>query len=562
MEIRKLPVGIDSFEKLRKENFYYVDKTGLIADILRNWGEVNLFTRPRRFGKTLNMNMLKSFFEIGADPTLFDGLAISKEKELCDAYMGKYPVVFVSLKGVDGLDFEAAYDSLRQVITQEASRHQYLLNSDVISDADKIPLRALLERTDSMADIKDSLRMLTSLLEKHYGQKVILLVDEYDVPLDKAYTNKYYDKMIDIIRSMFNAAMKTNSSLQFAILTGCLRVSKESIFTGLNNPKVRSISDVKFDEYFGFTDDEVKKLLADYGLENHYDQACEWYDGYLFGEQNIYCPWDVINFCDDLLDDPNAEPKAYWSHTSGNDMVRMLIEEVKDGMTQLEIERLIAGETITKSLNEQLTHSEIRKNVNNVWSLLYMTGYLTITQRPSGGRYVLRIPNREICQIYKEQVRQWFEDVATAETDKLTELYTAFETGNTRAITEYLDEQLLHTISFYDAKESFYHGFLLALLNTCTNWRVSSNAETGKGRSDIIAYRMDRKVGFVVEVKDVKSADKLETAMENAIKQIEDKDYTAFLRNNRIQEIWEYGIAFCDKECRVEGKRINSNSGC
>ena len=531
MLTKKLPVGIDSFEKLRREDFYYVDKSRMIVDLMANWGEVNLFTRPRRFGKTLNMSMLKCFFEIGTDKSLFDGLRVSEEKELCEKYMGQYPVVFVSLKDVDGLTFEDAYDMLREIIRKECVRLQFLMDSDALTDAEKEPMKRLLGNRPERVDIKNSLALLCSLLEKHYGQKPIL--------------------MIDLIRAMFQAALKTNSSLFFAVLTGCLRVSKESIFTGLNNLMVHSISDPSFDEYFGFTDEEVGKMLSDYGLEAHHQEAREWYDGYRFGGQDVYCPWDVINYVYALRVDPQAEPKAYWLNTSGNAMVRELISKSADGTTQMEIERLIEGETITKTLNEQLTHNEIRSSIGNIWSLLYMTGYLTTAQKPSGGRYELRIPNREVRQIYMQQVLSWFEDKASAETDKLTNLYAAFETGDVDTIKEILDEQLLDTVSFYDAHESFYHGFLLALLSTCANWNVSSNIETGRGRSDIIAGRKDRKVGFVVEVKDVKDEEKLDAACEAALRQIDERDYTAILRRFRVKEIHKYGIAFWDKECRV-----------
>ena len=554
MLTKKLPVGIEDFEEMRKQDFYYVDKTGLIVDLLAGWGKVNLFTRPRRFGKTLNMSMLKCFFEIGTDKSLFDGLRVSEEKELCEKYMGKYPVVFVSLKDVDGLTFEDAYDMLREIIRKECVRLQFLMDSDALTDAEKEPMKRLLGNRPERVDIKNSLALLCSLLEKHYGQKPILLIDEYDVPLDKAYYHGYYPQMIDLIRAMFQAALKTNSSLFFAVLTGCLRVSKESIFTGLNNLKVCSISDVKFDEFFGFTDEEVRAMLSAYGLESHYDETREWYDGYRFGGQDVYCPWDVINYCDDLRSDPQTEPKAYWLNTSGNAMVRALVDKSADGTTQMEIERLIEGETITKTLNEQLTHNEINSSINNIWSLLYMTGYLTTTQRPSGGRYALRIPNREVRQIYMQQVLSWFNHKVESETDKLTNLYAAFETGDTETIKEILDEQLLDTVSFYDAHESFYHGFLLALLSTCANWNVSSNIETGKGRSDIIAGRKDRKIGFVVEVKDVKDEDKLDAACEAGMKQIDEKDYTALLRRFRVKEIRKYAIAFWDKECRVAMK--------
>ena len=551
MLTKKLPVGIEDFEEMRKQDFYYVDKTGLIVDLLAGWGKVNLFTRPRRFGKTLNMSMLKCFFEIGTDKSLFDGLRVSEEKELCEKYMGKYPVVFVSLKDVDGLTFEDAYDMLREIIRKECVRLQFLMDSDALTDAEKEPMKRLLGNRPERVDIKNSLALLCSLLEKHYGQKPILLIDEYDVPLDKAYYHGYYPQMIDLIRAMFQAALKTNSSLFFAVLTGCLRVSKESIFTGLNNLKVCSISDVKFDEFFGFTDEEVRAMLSAYGLESHYDETREWYDGYRFGGQDVYCPWDVINYCDDLLSNPRQKPRAYWMNTSGNDMVRRLIDRSTNGTTQMEIERLIAGETITKTLNEQLTHNEVDASIENIWSLLYMTGYLTAVDYPDGNRYELRIPNREVRQIYMQQVLSWFNHKVESETDKLTNLYAAFETGDTETIKEILDEQLLDTVSFYDAHESFYHGFLLALLSTCANWNVSSNIETGKGRSDILVSRKDRKIGFVVEVKDVKDEEKLDAACEAALRQIDERDYTAILRRFRVKEIHKYGIAFWDKECRV-----------
>ena len=554
MLTKKLPVGIDSFEKLRREDFYYVDKSRMIVDLMANWGEVNLFTRPRRFGKTLNMSMLKCFFEIGTDKSLFDGLAVSKEKELCEKYMGKYPVVFVSLKGVDGLTFEDAYRRLRGIIREEALRLSFLKSSEKLDEDDLRSFLRILSEQDTSADMVGSLRMLCTLLEKHCGQKPILLIDEYDVPLDKAYYHGYYPQMIDLIRAMFQAALKTNSSLFFAVLTGCLRVSKESIFTGLNNLKVCSISDVKFDEFFGFTDEEVRAMLSAYGLENHYEETREWYDGYRFGGQDVYCPWDVINYCDDLLSNPRQKPRAYWMNTSGNDMVRRLIDRSTNGTTQMEIERLIAGETITKTLNEQLTHNEVDASIENIWSLLYMTGYLTAVDYPDGNRYELRIPNREVRQIYMQQVLSWFNHKVESETDKLTNLYAAFETGDVDTIKEILYEQLLDTVSFYDARESFYHGFLLALLSTCANWNVSSNIETGKGRSDILVSRKDRKIGFVVEVKDVKDEDKLDAACEAGMKQIDEKDYTALLRRFRLKEIRKYAIAFWDKECRVAMK--------
>ncbi len=556
MEMRKLPIGIEDFKEMRTQGFYYVDKTLLIRDLLNGWGKVNLFTRPRRFGKTLNMSMLKSFFEIGGDKSLFDGLAIADEKALCDEYMGKYPVVFISLKNVDGLTFNDAYERVQRTIRAEVSRLSFLADSDRILEDDKREFERFRKESDTKADLYDSLYMLTKLMALHYNQKAILLIDEYDVPLDKAYQHGYYDEMLDLIRTMFGTALKTNDSLYFAVMTGCLRVSKESIFTGLNNLKVHSIADAQFDEFFGFTNHEVETILRDYGLQAHHAEVKEWYDGYRFGEQDVYCPWDVINYCYDLLADSQIEPQSYWLNTSGNDMVRRLIDKANDGTTQMEIEELIAGKPIRKTLNDKLTHNEIEQSIDNIWSLLYMTGYLTALKKPSKGVFELVVPNTEVRQIYMDQVRSWFKEKARTETRKLADLYAAFETGNTSEIKEILDEQLLSTISFHDAHESFYHGFLLALLSTCSDWSAVSNAETGKGRSDIKVERKDRKLGFVVEVKDVKDAAKLDSACETAIRQIEEKDYTATLRRYRVKDIWIYGVAFCDKECKVIAKHL------
>ena len=551
-----LPVGVDDFEKLRKENYYYIDKTGLIVDLLKKKGEVNLFTRPRRFGKTLNMSMLKCFFEIGGDKSIFDGLEITKHKEICDAYMGQYPVVFVSLKSVDGATFEEAYDMLCSVIQQEALRLRYLIDSEKLSDDDLRALKSIIAGSKEPTLIKTSLKTFCSLLEMHYNQKTILLIDEYDVPLEKANLNGYYKQMINIIRTMFNESLKTNVSLYFAALTGCLRVSRESIFTGTNNFKINSIADTKYDEYFGFTEEEVCRMMTDYGIEQHLPEAREWYDGYLFGKQNVYCPWDVINYCDNLIDNPDAEPEAYWMNTSGNDLVRKLLEKANVGTVRMEIERLIAGETISKKLNMQLTHSEVDDSIENVWTLLYVTGYLTTTQCPTGGNYILRIPNKEVRQIYIQQVMTWLNEKVRKQSDKLTELFKAFENGDAETITEYLNEQLASTVSYFDAQESFYHGFLLALLGTCAGWHVSSNVETGVGRADIIVERENETLGFVIEVKEVKNMDQLDDACETAMKQIEEKDYTAVLKLYGVKKILTYGIAFCRKRCKVVAKKV------
>ena len=556
MNTKMLPVGIEDFKEIRDKDYYYVDKTEFISDLVAGGSKVHLFTRPCRFGKTLNMSMLRYFFEIGTDKSIFDGLKITENKAVCDAHMGKYPVVSVSLKGVCGMSFEEAFGMLCTVIRKEAGRLDYLCESPKLTDKEKASIGVLTDKTIALDDVKDSLSRLTAALEKHYGRKAVLLIDEYDVPLDKAYTCDYYPQMVSTIRAMFDAALKTNNSIDFAVLTGCLRVSKESIFTGFNNPKVHSISDERFDEYFGFTDDEVKRMLSDYGLEDHYEETREWYDGYRFGGQYVYCPWDVINYCDDLMGYSRAKPKMYWINTSGNDMVRNLINVAADGSAQMEVERLIDGETITKTLNEQLTHSEINKNIDNLWSILYMTGYLTVADEPEGDSYRLRIPNREVREIYKQQVLEWFKDKTRAGSEKLEGLYAAFEGGDTQSITEILSNQLYETVSFYDAYESFYHGFLLALLSTCSQWTVTSNRETGKGRSDIMVCRKDRKMGFVVEVKNVREEKDIEAACAEAMKQIEEMDYTAVLRRYGVKEIIEYGIAFWDKRCVVRAKKV------
>ena len=557
MNMKKLPVGIEDFREIINENFYYVDKTAFIADLLAGWTKVNLFTRPRRFGKSLNMSMLKSFFELDGDKHIFDGLKIRENAKICDAYMGQFPVVSVSLKGVNGTNFEEAYEQLRIIIRNEARRLHVLRSSPALTAEEQDTYIKLTGDNARPSGIAESLQLLCVLLEKHYGRKVILLIDEYDVPLDKAYANQYYPQMIHLIRAMFNAALKSNDSLYFAVLTGCLRVSKESIFTGFNNLKVHSISDERFDEYFGFTDAEVRRMLSAYGLDGHYEEIHAWYDGYRFGGQHVYCPWDVINYCYDLLTSSHAQPKAYWLNTSGNDMVRELIDKSAGiGTARKEIERLIAGETITKPVNEQLTHSEINKSINNIWSLLYMTGYLTTADYPEGNLYQLRIPNREILEIYKTQVLEWFQDKASAEPDRLTELYRAFEACDTQKIEALMHEQLRYTVSFHDAYESFYHGFLLALLCNCDSWIVRSNWESGNGRSDILVEGDDSELGFVIEIKAVKTEASLEKACDDAVQQIEDRNYADALRADEIREIAAYGIAFCDKKCRVKVKRI------
>ena len=564
MQRKKLPVGIEDFEKLRKEGFYYIDKTGLIRDLLNNWGEVNLFTRPRRFGKTLNMSMLKNFFEIGADKTLFDGLMISKETALCERYMGKYPVIFISLKGVDGLDFEEACGALRRIIRAEASRFRMLLSSEKIADEDKQLFLRILQEKDTFDDVRDSLRMLSSLLKQCFSEKVILLIDEYDVPLDKAFQHGYYEEMVSLIRGLFGQALKTNEFLQFAVLTGCLRVSKESIFTGLNNFKILSITDARFDEHFGFTEAEVNQLLTDYQLEEHLAETKEWYDGYRFGDTNIYCPWDVISYVDHISADPHAEPEAFWINTSGNDLVKRFIDKA-DKTTQNEIERLIAGEAIEKKVRLDLTYNELDSSIDNLWSVLFTTGYLTKTGRAINGVYKLVIPNREVREVFILQIQEWFRKRMADDEKPMREFCRAFLKGEPERIEKRLNIILNRMISVLDAKapddkkENFYHGLLLGLLRSEINWLILSNAESGDGFSDILIEPEDPDAGIVIEVKYASSVAGLEKACEEALKQIREKRYDERLRNDGRTDVLTYGIAFCRKRCKVVCERAYVN---
>ena len=561
MERKKLPVGIDSFEKLRREAFYYVDKTGLIIDLLNNWGEVNLFTRPRRFGKTLNMSMLKSFFEIGADRTLFDGLAIYKETALCEAYMGKFPVVFVSLKGVDGLTFEDAYGMLRRILRSEVFRLSFLAESKKVLDKEKAAFERFLNEQDTLDDVQESLKMLSSLLYQHYGQKTILLIDEYDVPLDKAFQHGYYKEMVALIRGLFGQALKTNDYLQFAVLTGCLRVSKESIFTGLNNFKVLSITDSRFDEHFGFTDAEVKTLLDDYNLTAHYGETKEWYDGYRFGSVDVYCPWDVINHVDRLCGEPNAEPQAYWINTSGNDLVRRFVDKA-DKTTQGEIERLIAGEAIEKAVRLELTYNEIDNSIDNLWSVLFTTGYLTQAGKVERSVYKLIIPNREVREVFILQIQEWFKETVVQDEKPMQAFCQAFLDGNAEEIQKRLTVILGKMISILDTKakddqkENFYHGLLLGLLRSEPNWLILSNAESGDGFSDILIEPEDPDAGIVIEVKYSPTLAGMESVCVTALEQIKSKRYDERLRNEGREHITAFGIAFCKKRCRVVFEKL------
>lgn len=556
---KKLPIGIENFEEFSKENFYYVDKTMFIAELLNNWGKVNLFTRPRRFGKSLNISMLKCFFEINCEKTLFDGMDILQEKELCKQYMGKFPVISISLKGVDGLNYQQAYAALRRLIGNEALRFYYLSDSPELLPDEKKTYQALIHVKDgkfTMDDemLVDSLRTLSQLLSKHFSQKVILLIDEYDVPLDKAFQAGYYDEMIVLIRNLFSNALKTNEFLQFAVLTGCLRVSKESIFTGLNNLKVHTITDVRYDQYFGFTEEEVSEMLAFYGLESYRDIIRDWYDGYRFGKVSLYCPWDVLNYCDELLADEEAEPENYWANTSENDMVRRFIDKA-DKNTKNEIEQLVNGGTIVKSIKQELTYKDMDDSIENVWSILLATGYLTQRGRFSNRQFELAIPNKEVRELFIDLVKDWFKETTRADWSRIEKFCMAFPKGDVTRIGEMLHDYLWDSISVRDTavrknrKENFYHGMLLGLLQSQGNWLIQSNAELGEGYSDI-SICTSEKIGIIIELKYAEDGN-LEKGCEEALKQIEEKKYAAGLKWKGMKKIIKYGIAFCEKECMV-----------
>ncbi len=556
--LKKLPIGIENFEKLRQEDFYYIDKTQLIEQLLTRWGEVNLFTRPRRFGKSLNMSMLQSFFEIGKDKTLFDGLRISDNQELCEKYQGKFPVVSVSLKGINGATYEEARRFLIKTINEEARRLSVLSDSTELDETDHELLTQLKKKEMTNDSLVYSIRELTELLEKHYGRKVIVLIDEYDVPLAKANENGYYDEMVLLIRNLFENALKTNSSLKFAVLTGCLRIAKESIFTGLNNFKVYSITDKSFDETFGFTDEEVKELLRYYGQEKHYETVKEWYDGYRFGNVDVYCPWDVINFCSDHLADPGLEPKNYWANTSGNSVISHFIDSVgkPQKLTRMELEQLVNGGIVQKEINSELTYKELYSSIDNLWSTLFMTGYLTQRGKPSGNRYNLVIPNREIRNIITNHILKMFKENVKDDGKTVSDLCDALLNQNPEKVELIFTEYMKKTISIRDTfaqkptKENFYHGLLLGILGFKENWSVMSNRESGDGFGDILIRIEDEDVGIVIEVKYADDGN-LQGECEKALQQIIDIRYTEALEQEGIHTIIKYGIACYRKKCKV-----------
>lgn len=556
MKKKKLPIGIENFAELQKEKFYYVDKTNFIKDLLEQWSKVNLFTRPRRFGKSLNMSMLRYFFEPGGDKEIFKNLAISKETELCEEYMGKFPVVSISLKGMNAETYEKACAMSVQVIQSEARRFQYLLESERLTSYEKKAFVSLLQADMGEDVLCSSLKIMSELLEKHHGCKVIILIDEYDVPLAKAFERGYYDQMVILIRNMFEYALKTNDSLKFAVLTGCMRISKESIFTGLNNLKVLSVADVQFDEYFGFTDQEVKDMLDYYGFPNRYGEVKEWYDGYQFGNVGVYCPWDVINYCDTLKADPDAQPRNYWLNTSSNEAVRRFIRESDNAVTRREIEKLVAGEVITKEIHQELTYKDMYDSIDNLWSVLFTTGYLTRRGRPDGDIFQLVIPNVEIRKIFTSQIMEFFKESVPKNGEALKNFCQALRNGDAEGVEKQLGEYLRRTISIRDTfvkkqmKENFYHGILIGILGFEDTWSVSSNKESGDGYSDILVETDDGETGIILELKYAEDG-KMDVCCQEALEQIDVKHYEEELLDEGLTHILKYGIAFYKKRCRV-----------
>ncbi len=567
MEMKtRLPMGIESFKEIRRQKFYYVDKTALIRELLENWGKVTLFTRPRRFGKTLNMSMLKCFFEIGSDKALFDGLEISRETQLCEEYQGKFPVISITLKGATGRTFDEAKNMLRRLIGKEAQRFQFLMESDKLTELEHQQYKTLIHMNEKgifdMEDevLKDSLLTLSQLLKKHYQQDVIILIDEYDVPLDKAYQSGYYDDMVDLIRSLFGNALKTNDSLYFAVLTGCLRISRESIFTGLNNFKVYTVKDVRYKEYFGFTDVEVRQMLEYYGFLAHYDAVKEWYNGYLFGNTSIYCPWDVVNYCGDLRDASVTSPQNYWVNTSSNDIIRRFVSKANT-TTRDELELLIDGGSVKKMIRQELTYRDLDSSIDNLWSILFTTGYLTQRGTESGDLTELVIPNREIRWIFVQQIREWFREESVKDTEKLERFCRAFQENDTTAIEKGFNDYLWNTISIRDTsvrkemKENFYHGILLGLLAYMDGWLVKSNAESGEGYSDISIEIRQHEIGIVIELKYAEDG-AFEAGCQEALRQIHEKEYESALIKNGLHTIYRYGIACYKKRCKVVSERL------
>ena len=554
-KLPRLPVGVENFEDIRREHFYYVDKTGFIEQLLKEYGKVSLFTRPRRFGKTLNMSMLKAFFEVGTDPALFKDLKILKNEELCEQYMGRFPVVMVSLKNIDAVSYGEAQALTAKMINREARRFQFLTESTKLTEVDRELYGRLLDPDMDRREIVNGLQELTELLEKHYGRKVIVLIDEYDVPLDKAFQHGYYDEMVSLIRGMLGSVLKTNDSLQMGVLTGCLRITKESIFTGLNNFKVYSVAESAFDEYFGFTDQEVGDMLREYGLEDDSQTVKEWYDGYTFGDENVYCPWDVINYCADHRNDQKMPPQNYWLNTSGNAIVRRFVD-MANIQTRNEIEQLIDGKTIIKEIYQELTYNELDSSIDHLWSVLFTTGYLTRKRQIEKNKYELCIPNKEIQELFIRQIQEWFQISSRADQGTLNAFCQAFSDGNVEKIQELFGNYLWNMISVRDSaskekKENFYHGMLLGLLRFREDWYIKSNAESGAGYSDILIEIPQKRIGIVIEMKYAEQG-RFDQACEVALQQIREKRYEEKLIEDGMKRVLAYGIACYRKECEVK----------
>lgn len=556
-----LPIGIEDFKEIREECYYYVDKTALIEQVLDKRSKVTLFTRPRRFGKTLNMSMLRYFFETGTDSKLFNGLYISQNAELCEKYMGKYPVIAISLKGVDADSYTKAKAQIIKIINREARRHRLLLKSEKLDSFDKELLTQLLSRNMEEDTITSSLQELTELLEAHFSKKVVVLIDEYDVPLAKAYENGYYNEMVLLIRNLFGNVLKTNDSLAFAVLTGCLRIAKESIFTGLNNFKVYSITNTEFDETFGFTNEEVRKMLVYYGLDSHFEEVKAWYDGYRFGNADVYCPWDVVNYCEDHKENTNAELQNYWMNTSGNEVIQHFVDSMNDPhmLTKSELELLVSGDTVVKQVDEMITYKELYSNIDNMWSTLFMTGYLTQRGKEPDGRYHLAIPNREICDCMVRRVLALFKRSVSQNRELLRSFCNAMLASDASTMEHALTEYMGKTISIRDSfaksiRENFYHGLLIGILGSQGAWKATSNKESGDGFSDILieVNEDDLRIGMVLELKYSKTENALDKECDDALQQIEDKNYDQELREKGYTKILKYGIAFYHKKCRVK----------
>ena len=550
MQRVNLPIGTSDFERIRKSGCYYIDKTGLIGEILNTSGvQVMLITRPRRFGKTLGMNMLANFFDISKDSkALFEGLEVSKDYALCEQWRNQWPVLFVSFRRVDGLNFQSAYGMLKTTICELCIEHRYLLESTQVSHEHKETMRRLLQKTASDDELSSSFLLLTHMMQAHYGKPIILLIDEYDVPLAKASANGYYKEMLDVMKGIMQA-MKDNSALQLAVITGCLRIAKESIFTGTNNFVSDTITSSRLNEYFGFTQAEVDQLLQDTGLTDHAEDVKAWYDGYHFGEFDIYCPWDVMNYLQDLQFDPLKKPVSYWKNTSDNAIIRSFIDYSGPSISK-KLELLLSGGYIVQTIEEDLTYDYLHSSEDNLWSILYLTGYLTRVREipPSDGSIALMIPNAEVKEIFRSTIQKWFKD--SSQTWNRQAMFQALWAGDSETLTKEIGKLLRKTISYHDYKEDFYHAFLAGILASF-HYSVESNREHGEGRSDIVVYDEENSRVVIFEAKVAKSPEELPAACDAALRQIEARQYAEDFRDE-YDEILCYGIAFYKKRCLVK----------